>query len=130
MKIAQMPRPEQLRELLQGPEDTPVVMLNLLRFKERADQGDRSGEDAYREYASRMRKIVESQGGRFLWGGRVDSQVIGESDVPFHVIGLVEYPNRETFLKIASSREVAEISVHRSAGLEGQWLIASTATEL
>jgi len=121
-----MPRPEQIQELLEGPNDTPVVMLNLLRFKERADTGGQSGAEAYRQYASQMRQIVEGAGGRFLWSGRVDSQVIGESDVPFEIIALVEYPSRAAFVKIASSQEVAAIGVHRSAGLEGQWLLAST----
>lgn len=129
MKIAVLPEPDQIQELMSGPADAPVVMLNLLRFKERADvPGEEiSGEESYRRYGERMRSIVEAAGGRFLWAGRVDSQVIGRSDVPFDVVALVEYPSREAFLKLASSPEVQEIGVHRAAGLEGQWLIATTA---
>jgi hypothetical protein len=54
-------------------------MVNLLTFKPRADAPDEgmSGEEAYRRYADLMRPFVESKGGRFLWIGRVDSQVIG-----------------------------------------------------
>ena len=132
MKIAVVPEPDQIEELMRGPADTPVVMVNLLRFKERADAPgeDISGEQEYRRYAERMRRVVEAGGGRFIWGGRVDSQVIGRSDVPFDIIALVEYPSREAFLKIASSPEVREIGVHRAQGLEGQWLIASTEAPL
>jgi len=132
MKIAQMPEPEQIKELLSGPADTPVVMLNLLSFKREADGGNEgmSGETSYGKYAEQMRKFVESKGGRFIWSGRVDSMVIGESDADFHVVGLVEYPSRKAFLEIASSAHVAEIGEDREKGLAGQWLIATTETAL
>ena len=132
MKLALGPEPDQIEELMKGPADTPVVMLNLLRFRERAEVKDEDipGEQSYGRYAERMRKIVESNGGRFIWAGRVDSQLIGRSDVPFDIAALVEYPSRKAFLQIMSSVEVREIGGHRSAGLEGQWLIATTTTSL
>ncbi len=128
MKIAQMPEPEQFQQLMQWPEDTPVVMVNLLSFKNRADGGNEgmTGVESYMRYGANMRKFVESKGGRFIWSGRVDSMVIGESDVDFQVVALVEYPSRKAFLEIASSAHVAEIGKDRSAGLAGQWLIATT----
>ena len=128
MSIAVYPKPEQLEDLLKGPADSPVVMLNLLRFKEGATAPDEglSGQEAYMRYAGAMRTLVESRGGRFLWMGRVDSQVIGAGAESFHVAALVEYPSRKAFVEIASSPEVAAIGVHRAAGLEGQWLIATT----
>jgi uncharacterized protein (DUF1330 family) len=128
MKIAQLPEPEQFQELMQGPQETPVVMVNLLSFKKEAD-GDNagmSGEESYRLYGENMRKYVESKGGRFIWMGQVDSMVIGESDADFQVIALVEYPSRKAFVEIASSAHVAEIGQDRLAGLAGQWLIATT----
>ena len=132
MKIAQGPTPEQIQELMKGPEDSPVVMVNLLKFKERADgqNNEMSGAESYMKYGEKMKKFVESKGGRFIWIGRVDSMVLGESDVDFDVIGLVEYPNRKAFLEIASSGYVAEIGEDRKMGLEGQWLIATTETPL
>ncbi|MFP6639773.1 MAG: DUF1330 domain-containing protein [Myxococcota bacterium] len=132
MKIAQMPRPEQFEELMKGSEDTPVVMVNLLSFKNRADGGNEgmTGAESYTRYAASMKKFVESKGGRFIWSGRVDSMVIGESDADFQVVALVEYPSRKTFVEIASSAHVAEIGKDRSAGLEGQWLIATTEASL
>jgi hypothetical protein len=42
------------------------------------------------------------------------------------VAALVEYPSRKAFVEIATSPEVARIGVHRAAGLEGQWLLATT----
>ncbi len=128
MKIAQMPRPEQIEALMKGPDDVPVVMVNLISFKRDADGGNEgmTGEESYGLYAEKMKTFVESKGGRFIWTGRVDSMVIGESDVDFQVVGLVEYPNRRAFLEIASSAHVAEIGEDRKKGLAGQWLIAAT----
>jgi uncharacterized protein (DUF1330 family) len=129
MTMAIYPTPDQIQELLRGPADQPVVMVNLLRFKRRADAspGDtRSGEEAYMLYARRMREIVESHGGRFIWSGRVDSIVIGDAEVAFQVVGLVEYPSRRKFVEIATSERVREISGDRAGGLESQWSLAAT----
>ena len=127
-----VPTAEQIQELMKGPADTPVVMVNLLRFKERATDEDEgsTGQEAYMRYGEQMRGFVERSGGRFIWSGRVDSLVIGDTDERFDVVALVEYPSREAFLKIASSAKVAEIGVHRKAGLDSQWLIATTETSI
>jgi uncharacterized protein (DUF1330 family) len=128
MQLAQYPTPEQIQQLLAGPADTPVVMVNLLRFKDRADAPDEgvAGVEAYRRYGEPMRKLVEERGGRFLWMGRVDSFVIGASDTPFDVVALMEYPSRRAFVEIVNDPRVRELGAHRAAGLEGQWLIATT----
>ena len=128
MKIAQRPEPEQIQELMRGPAETPVVMVNLLSFKDRADGGNEgmTGRESYMRYGENMRKFVESKGGRFIWSGSVDSMVIGESDADFQVVALVEYPSRQAFLEIASSAHAAEIGKDRERGLAGQWLIATT----
>jgi len=128
MKIAQMPEPQQMQQLMQGPADTPVVMVNLLSFKAEADGANEgmTGVESYMRYGGKMREFVESKGGRFIWSGRVDSMVIGESDADFQVVALVEYPSRKAFFEIATSSHVAEIGEDRKRGLAGQWLIATT----
>ena len=123
MQISLYPTKEQIRALLADPSPGPVVMVNLLRFKPGA-------EPAYQRYAAAMRKIVEGRGGRFVWSGRVTAQVVGDGGEGFQVVGLVEYPSRKVFVEIATSKEVAAIGVHRTKGLEGQWLLATTATPL
>jgi uncharacterized protein (DUF1330 family) len=122
------PTPEQIKTLLAGPADRPVVMVNLLRFKPQADAPDAglTGLEAYQRYGDAMRKIVESHGGRILFSGRIDSMVIADADPGYHAVALVEYPSREKFIEIVRSAEVEAIGVHRAAGLESQWLIATT----
>src|SRR5690349_3816586 len=120
--MAIYPTPEQFQTLLAGPDDRPVVMLNLLKFKPHADGGGESGRESYERYATAMRKVVEGQGGRFLWTGFVDSVVIGGADAEgFHAVGIVEYPSRRKFVEIAMSAEVQKIGADRAAGLESQW---------
>jgi uncharacterized protein (DUF1330 family) len=123
VQIALYPTKEQIEALLADPAPGPVVMVNLLRFRA-------GGEAAYRRYATAMRKIVEGRGGRFLWSGRVTAQTVGSGGEGFEIVGLVEYPSRKAFVEIATSPEVAEIGVHRTEGLEGQWLLATTAEPL
>jgi len=129
--IALYPTQEKIQTLLGGPADQPVVMLNLLRFKDRASAPDEglTGQEAYQRYADDMVRFVESKGGRVIWSGRVDSQVIGDGAEGFHMAALMEYPSRKAFVEIATSQEVAALGVHRSAGLDGQWLLATTTRE-
>ena len=124
------PASEQIEELLKGSAEGPVVMVNLLRFKKEADAPDEglSGEEAYGKYGAQMVEWVTSQGARLIWSGRVDSMVIGDTDEYFHTVALMEYPSRAEFLRIAGDPRVAEFAVHRTAGLDMQWLIATTTT--
>ena len=126
--MAIYPSSEQIQALLAGGDEGPVVMLNLLRFKPRADapENDLTGEEAYRRYAEAMVPFVESKGGRVIWSGRVTSQVIGSGGEEFHTVAIVEYPSRKAFVEIAMDPYVATIGAHRAAGLEMQWLLATT----
>jgi hypothetical protein len=126
--IALYPTPDQIAALLAGPPNQPVVMLNLLRLKPQADAPDAgmSGEAAFRLYMADMLPFVVKHGGRVLWSGRIDGQVIGSGAGGFQQAALVEYPSRQVFVQIATSDEVRGFGVHRAAGLEGQWLLATT----
>lgn len=126
------PTPEQIKTLLDDPKDTPVVMLNLLKFNREATGANAglSGVEAYMKYGDAMRKIVEGHGGRFLFAGSADSVVIGDDSQELDMVALVEYPSREAFVKIVSSPEVAAIGSDRADGLDFQWLIACTQREL
>jgi uncharacterized protein (DUF1330 family) len=130
MKVenAVYPRGEQLTEAVAKGVNTPIVMLNLLKFKDRAVYNDGradhpSGREAYMRYGADMMKFVTDHGGRILFSGEVKSLVIGDVGEMWDVVALVEYPSSEAFVKIAMSPEVAKFGVHREAGLAGQLLI-------
>jgi uncharacterized protein (DUF1330 family) len=127
--MATRPTPEQIQRFLAGPPGQPVVMLNLLKFKGSADatHEGQTGEQAHMQYAREMRAFVESKGGRFIWAGGIDSQLIGEGGEGFQFAALMQYPSRQAFLKLAGDPQIARtIGRHRDAGLESQWLFAMT----
>jgi uncharacterized protein (DUF1330 family) len=130
MKVdnAVYPTQERLARLMGIVSNEPIVMLNLLRFRARAVYADGrptalTGREAYMLYGAPMQKFVEKNGGKFIFSGQISSLVIGEVEDMWDACALVEYPSAAAFEKIATSAEVAEIGVHRSAGLEGQLLI-------
>jgi uncharacterized protein (DUF1330 family) len=123
------PTKEQIQELVESPLETPVVMLNLLKFAERAGgdgDGPESGRDSYARYGERMRSMLEQTGARVLWQGRADSVVIGGDGDDWDAVILVEYPSRKAFLEMTSSPQYREVSKDRSAGLADSRLIAMT----
>ena len=126
------PTKEQIQALLDSDLEAPVVMLNLLKFAERAggDRGDgdsgQSGRDSYARYGDRVRSMLEKVGGRILWHGRADSVVIGGDADDWDAVILVEYPSRRAFIEMTSSPKYEEVSKDRTAGLADSRLIAMT----
>ena len=125
------PTAQRISALIADTSAAPIVMLNLLKFRTAAAYSDGratdlTGRGAYELYAIAMRKVVEEQGGKFLFAGNVTEMVIGEVEDVWDTCALVEYPSAAAFAAIATSPEVAEIGVHRAAGLEGQLLIRLT----
>lgn len=122
------PTQDRIAALMGNPSPDAIVMLNLLKFKDKAVYPDGrtttlSGREAYMLYGAPMQQFVEKHGGRFIFGGQIDQLVIGEVGEMWDVCALMEYPSAAAFAKIATSPEVAEIGVHRAAGLAGQLLI-------
>lgn len=122
------PTASRVEALMADDSGDPVVMLNLLKFRATAvypdgRPTDLTGRQAYDLYAAAMQKVIEKNGGRLLFGGDVASLVIGQVGDLWDTCVLVEYPSAAAFAAIVTSPEVAEIGVHRAAGLEGQLLI-------
>ena len=130
MKVenAVYPTREQLTALISRNTNKPIVMLNLLKFKEKAvykdgRATDLTGREAYQKYADLMVPFVHSHGGRIVFTGAANGLVIGEVGEMWDTVALMEYPSAEAFAKIAMSPEVAGFGVHREAGLAGQLLV-------
>lgn len=105
--------------------DGPVVMVNLLKFRDRAAYPDGrdahiSGFEAYTRYGIAVKQIIERLGGRMLYVGAVDGLMIGECEELWDQVALVEYPSRASLLEMVNSPEYHAIEVHRDAGLLGQ----------
>ncbi|MGE0066444.1 MAG: DUF1330 domain-containing protein [Solirubrobacterales bacterium] len=91
-------------------EDTPVVMLNLLRFL------PDGGEERYAEYGAAVTPMVEARGGRIVYAGAPATALLGEHS--WHLVVLVEYPNRAAFLEMLGSEEYKAIAHLRTEALE------------
>jgi uncharacterized protein (DUF1330 family) len=108
-------------------DDGPVVMLNLLKFKEVATGGG-TGSASYNRYGDSVTKMVEERGGRVLWSGRVDQVLIGdEAANGWDAIALVEYPSRQAFIDMVTDDTYQKSHGHREGGLADTVLIACTA---
>jgi uncharacterized protein (DUF1330 family) len=126
------PDPEQLARM-GSPGDGPIVMVNLLKFRDKARYPDGrdaelSGREAYHRYGVEVTKLLEALGGRVLFVGDVRSLSLGHVESLWDEVALAEYPSREAFLRMLTSREMRDIAVHREAGLEGQLNIETTPT--
>ena len=120
------PTQSQLEELQSLPAEEPVVMLNLLRFKDRADGIDEgvSGREAYARYAAATGSFLEKVGGRLLNAVDARQVVIGPAEAEWDMALLVEYPSPARFLEMAGDPEYLKAHAHRDAALADSRLIA------
>lgn len=107
------------------PSGTPVVMLNILKFKTMLDDGSRSGKESYNDYSRAVDPLLKKVGGKLLWAAKVKSIIIGDqNDRPDRIL-VVEYPNKEAFVEMTTSEEYAKISHLREFALEYGGLMAT-----
>ena len=114
------------------PKDQPVIMINLLRFRDRADYGQRSdvspcsGREAYYgRYAPVSSPLVQADGAKIFWLGRVLAGVISPPDERWDDVLLVQYPSFSVLQKLFANPEYQAVVFHRTAALEDSRLIAS-----
>ena len=120
-----VPDRAQRAELARPGPDGPIVMVNLLRYRERAQYPDGrdahlSGRDAYQRYGRLFVPLLHDVGGRLLFSGSVSFLTIGVVESLWDEVALAEYPSRMVFVQMTSTPAYREIAVHREAGLEGQ----------
>ena len=105
------PTPEQLQKFLSLP-DQPVVMVNLLKFK------DGSGAEDYAKYGQAMQKILADIGAEIIFAGQCRTTLIGGAE--WDMVALVRYPNAQALVDMAQSDVYQAAHVHRAEGLAGQ----------
>jgi uncharacterized protein (DUF1330 family) len=108
--------PERLNEqgfgefAARADDGSPVVMLNLLRFK------PDGGEERYMEYGAAVAPSLEKVGGRIVWAGKPAAPLLGERG--WDMVALVEYPSRQAFLDMIGSPGYQKIGHLRTEALE------------
>jgi len=130
------PRPEQLAAFAAGPEDGPIVMLNLLRYREHARYPEGfaaapcTGREAYGRYSEAVLPLLAAVGGRPVWIGLVRDALIAPVGEAWDDAILVQYPSRRAFLEMVAKPAYQAAMPHRSAALADSRLIATSGTFL
>jgi uncharacterized protein (DUF1330 family) len=107
------PSEAQLAALSADTRPGPVVMLNLVKFKDTPD-----ARAEYQKYSKGFVPLLKKLGGTILWAGDVTGVAIGDDgrdDWDYAV--LVQYPRRQDFVDTMTSPEYAAINGHREACL-------------
>ena len=125
VKNAVIPNEEQMAGFLEGDTDTPIKMVNLLKFKDKADYKDGrqtslSGKEAYQIYTDEVQGHLEKVGGKSIFLGEVERLMLGEVEELWDWVVIAEYPSRKAMLEMVMDSEYQKSEEHRSAGLAGQ----------
>ncbi len=120
-----IPSPEQAMAFFGAAEDGPFVMINLLKFKEKAEypdgaDADMTGREAYMRYGMAVIAHVERVGGKPGYAGPVTGLMLGEVEELWDMVALAQYPSLAAMRAMVENPEYQAISIHRSAGLAGQ----------
>lgn len=110
----------------------PVVMLNLLRFREVADYSATpelapetpiSGQKAYRRYMKHTLPHLLAAGGEMIFLGKGGTFLIGPTDEIWDAAMLVRHQSTEIFMSFASNKEYLAGIGHRLAALADSRLL-------
>lgn len=135
MTNALVPTPAQLKALAGSKLEGPIVMVNLLRYRERAayEPGTKeaaenlSGRAAYQRYGQTALRCVLEAGGAIVWGGQQHLVMVGGEDEKWDEVVCVRYPSRQAFLDMIERPDYRAALYHRDAGLARTALLCCSA---
>jgi uncharacterized protein (DUF1330 family) len=114
-------RPVNLKALGTLPSGTPVVMVNLLKFKEAG------GRDRFLQYSREVQPHLDRVGGTVHYAGINPANIIGDGDIPWwDAILVVEYPSSQAFTDMVTDPGYQQIHEHRAAALTRGDLVATS----
>ena len=119
------PDEEQMKGFLEPDDGKPIYMLNLLKYKDKAEYKDGrettlSGREAYHLYSDGVRKCLAKVGGELTFSSEVRRLALGSVDELWDEVVIAMYPNRTAMMQMMQLPEISEIGKHRAAGLAGQ----------
>ena len=113
------------------PRDSPIEMLNLVAFRDRAAypaghpdaEVPMSGGEAYARYARASQPVFARVGGAIVWSGRPALVLIGPADEAWDTAFVARYPDAAAFLEMVTDPVYREAVVHRQAAVRTSRLI-------
>ena len=123
--------PEQIAAMQEPGPDAPIYMVNLLKFKDKAEytdgrETDLSGREAYQIYGRAVAQIIQDYGGHVVFAADVTMLSLGKVDELWDEVAIACYPKRGDLVSMSMSAAWREAAVHREAGLAGQLNIETT----
>ena len=121
------PTPEQFKALVESDDESPIVMVNLIRFKDQAtgiDEG-KSGAEAYATYGRNIAPYMSEVGAEVLIATNTVESIIGPEEAEWDAVLLVRYPSRKAFITMITNPGYQKEHEHRAAGVEEARLILS-----
>jgi len=111
------------------PDQGPVVMVNLVRFRKRSADGNGTGWDAYVRYSTATMPLIKDRGGTVLWAGNAEGLAFGNgAGNRWDYVVLVRYPSRAAFLDMMTSPEYAKTNVDRENAVDDHVILAAAET--
>ena len=128
------PTDEQLKSFRLLPQDRPVEMLNLVRFRQYAAYEDGhpfapknlTGREAYYVYLAASEAIVRRYGGDVIWTAAPDTIFIGPEGDAWDLAFIVHYKVAKRFLDMIVDEDYRGAATHRQAALADSRLIRCT----
>ena len=109
-----------------------IVMMNLLRFKEKADYSNYeqlkpdhaiTGKEAYDLYLEHTLPILDQVGSSVYFLGECKHFLIGPDLEKWDAVLLVEHASAEKFIAFSQNEDYLKTSGHRAAALEDSRLL-------
>lgn len=127
MKVenAVIPNEEQIKGFFEEDSKGPIYMINLLKFKEKAEYDDGretslSGKEAYGLYGAGVSKLLVKHGGGAMFSAEVARLMLGDVEDLWDSVAIAVYPSRQAMMAMMQDPGMKEIGDHRKAGLAGQ----------
>lgn len=114
------PERDQFEAFKALPRDTPVTMLNLLLFRDKAaydDGRDVTGAEAYAAYGKASAPVFKRVGGEIIWRGVPEVMLIGPLDRQWDLAFIARYPSAAAFLDMVTDPDYREAVKHRQAAV-------------
>lgn len=113
------------------PRDTPIEMINLIRYRDAAAyladhaNADKAmtGADAYRAYSKESGPVFARVGGTIVWSGAPQLVLIGPADEAWDAAFVARYPSAAAFMEMLADPDYRRAVVHRQAAVATSRLI-------
>ncbi len=95
---------EQFLEFIKIPVDTPLQMLNLLKFKSHVEETGVTGAEQYKNYMKETVPFFQKSNAKVLFYGSPKYTVIGpQGELEWDKVLIVEYAKKEDFINMITA---------------------------